>query len=644
MRALALALVCALALMLATLVNAALPARAAYAGEVTFSTVKIEANANTDGSLHVVEQRVFDLSGELGALVWELDGLPEGASLEVAGVRMAPVDASGAVTGEWVTLPETSFALGWRGAAADSPTGNAGNAGGSDAGNAGAAGGSDASATGATGAAGTTVTGVGPGRDTFAIDTPNNALYVFSAWADTRAIIEIDYTLVAGIQVYEDMAQINWRYVTEAWGIDAANVSLSIALPLPSGVAAVSGDNVLAWGHGPAEGELKVGADGVVSYVVPLVEAGRYAEARVLFPVSWLTNLSEQAKSARIVENIRDAAIAEESGWTDGAAFWRTWDAGVVATSAGLSALALLLGALVFAVRGRSRAVQAGEGERAVAVIGATVDASAVEPTATAELSATAEPIEPIEPLEPAVAGRLLRWNEEDLHDLTATVVHLVRAGVLHVEHEASAQGEDAADALGYRLTIDDAAAAQLKSPIEVASLELLFNKLAQGADALSLKQVVECAEKNPAAFVDAIDAWQKLLTQEVARQGLFDKKSLFAQKLLGAELVLVLLIGGGATAALGNVVPVAFALPTAIALGIMANYVPRRSKDGAKLVVRYEAQAPAVAPANERGSFADALDAVLEHTFAHAQTAAAQDRVDTSNKGSFGGTYINKN
>ena len=576
---------------------------------LTFASVNIEATAETDGSLHVIERRVVEPQGAIGSLVWEFDHLPEGASLEVLGVRMAPVDADGNVIGDWAKLPAVAFVLDWR----------------------------DGSS--------------GPSAEAYSYDSPKNTLYVFAPSTSVRSIVEIEYDIIAGIEVYDDMAQINWRYVTEAWPFSASDLNLTSAMPLPSGVTAVSGSNVYAWGHGPAEGVLAVGSDGVVTFVTPQLDAGRFADARVLFPQSWLTNLSPQAAAARLDGHIRDAAISEEGGWTDQGVFWRKWDMGVIAASAGLSAVALLLAVAVYRLRGKPFAAagagRAGAGSADLAGTPAASGEAALMVAVAADAAVAVADLaerEPLEPLEPAVAGRLLRWNEQHVHDLTATVVSLARRGVVSVETQAAAPRTD------LRLVLNDEEAAKLSSPIDIAALDLLFNKIGEGSRVLRLGSIYDYAQAAPAPFVRMIDHWQRVLTDEVARLGLFDAKSLSAQKLLAAEALAVFIAGVAVSVALGNPVPVAFAAPTALAVGVMANYAPRRSRKAAALLARYEQQmsrmsgrgpAGAYLPqAEELARLTDALDGVLENSFANAQTVAAKQRVAASRQGSFGGTY----
>lgn len=65
-----------------------------------------------------------------------------------------------------------------------------------------------------------------------------------------------------------------------------------------------------AWGHGPLDASLEFDGNDIV-YTVPGVGTDEYAEARVTFPVSWLTGMVPSSISR--LPNIR----AEEQQWAD---------------------------------------------------------------------------------------------------------------------------------------------------------------------------------------------------------------------------------------------------------------------------------------------------------------------------------------
>ena len=141
----------------------------AFAKSYDMTKVDITAQAETDGSLHAVEQRTFDFNGDFTAVWWTFEGLPSNAELKVNSVRMARVDGDGNVVGEWETLPGVPFVLDWR-----------------DAG--------------------------GPGTDAYSVDAPKNTVYAFFDVSDEKAVIELDYTVVNGVQAYKDVAEVNWKY------------------------------------------------------------------------------------------------------------------------------------------------------------------------------------------------------------------------------------------------------------------------------------------------------------------------------------------------------------------------------------------------------------------------------------------------
>ena len=100
-------------LLCATLAGFGAPCQA-WAKSYTCPSVNIMAQAQTDGTLHVVEQRTFDFDGAYTAVWWEFKDLPSKAEVEVASVRVAPVDDAGNVVGEWQTLDPVKFQIDWR--------------------------------------------------------------------------------------------------------------------------------------------------------------------------------------------------------------------------------------------------------------------------------------------------------------------------------------------------------------------------------------------------------------------------------------------------------------------------------------------------------------------------------------------------
>ena len=100
---------------LAVFAVAALAPARAYAKSYTMPQVDITAEVQSDGSLHVVEQRTFDFDGSFTAVWWTHGALPENGALQVNGVSIADLGESGsAESAELQSISETPFNLDWR--------------------------------------------------------------------------------------------------------------------------------------------------------------------------------------------------------------------------------------------------------------------------------------------------------------------------------------------------------------------------------------------------------------------------------------------------------------------------------------------------------------------------------------------------
>ena len=517
-----------LALLAAALVLAAVALLAAAPGEAfaksyDMTKVDITAQAETDGSLHAVEQRTFDFNGDFTAVWWTFEGLPSNAELKVNSMRMARVDGDGNVVGEWETLPSVPFVLGWR-----------------DAG--------------------------GPGTDAYSVDAPMNTVYAFFDVSDEKAVIELDYTVVNGVQAYKDVAEVNWKYVGDQWEESSADVTMTLALPVPQGVAVEPGENVRAWGHGPLDGSLAINADGSVTYTVPKVNAGQYAEARVVFPVAWLTNLSPDAAKLHADEMRLDKVLADEEDWADQANRNRMQSLAFV-IGCGVLCVLLIAWALWSYFRyGKEHA-----------------------PSFTDEYWRDV----PDPRVHPAVIGRLWRWDRESQDDFTATLMHLSHSGAIRIDRgtyqdqKSFGRTETVED---YYLTRVPAVADAVENPIDRQALDLLFGTIAAGGDSLWFGTIEQYGKDHPEEFLDAMKGWQGIVSAETNRWDFFEVKGKRYQGYLVTLAILVGVAGLGIGLLMDNFIPLIFMLPTAIALGVIGNYMPRRSVEGNNLVAKCKA------------------------------------------------------
>ena len=529
-------LLCAVILLMICLLPFCMPGKA-LAADYRCSEVDLLASVETDGSVHMTDQRIFDLTeGESAPerLKWLYDGFIEGAEVTIERVRMAPVDGDGALAGEWTELPETTFLLPWRG-------------------------------------------GGGPEHDAWAYDKFQHTLYAFVDAMPERVMFEVVYRVEDAIEAFDDAADFQWLYVPQDYDVALADVRAEVVLPVAADDSVKVMENVYAWGHGPADGEVDIRSDGTVIFKDPAVEPTMYAKARVMFPVEWLTNLSEEARLANQGTLQYYWTSRYEETWVDTDTSQEVIRLGLALGLLGLSAALLLAALIVWWRWGRER-------------LPAFRDDYWMNPPADA--------------MAPAVLGRLWRWNHESPDDIVATVLDMVHRGVLEVRDDElviPAAGEEpakrvesgSAAALAAPRVADvgaddapdapDANAADAANAeqvaLDVATLRLL-RMVATGGRTLSRAKLSALAHEHPRDLLEASAAWQRRLTALVEPYGFFDTASRRAQHVvLGAAIFLAVI-------AVAAIIWVSWrvgvlALATAAAMGVLGNYTMRRSPEG---------------------------------------------------------------
>ena len=392
--------------------------------------------------------------------------------------------------------------------------------------------------------------GGGAEKLAYAYDSPKDTLYVFFVGSVFDVIVEVDYVVTGGMVAYADMVDLSWEYVPAEREAAFGNVTLDVALPVPAGVTVLPGENVCAWGHGPESGSVEVRADGTVAYSAALVGAGQYELAHVLFPAEWLTNADRSFLLAHQGNLILEETKAAEAAWTDSSSAWWCNRLRLFAALA-FGCAGLLLAALaLYALFGRD-----------------------FKPDYRGAFWCGV----PEEGMQPAVLGRLMRWNRRSARDIGVTVSALAQVGAVRV-------GE------GGSLTVVDRVACRRADALERATLNLLFWRIAGGQATLSVAEVGEFAARHPQELLRLVREWQQVLTAEVVSAELFDARSLRLQKVLAVLACALAVSGVAMSAVMGDVAPAGAMLPTGIALGVLANYMPRRTKRGNGIAARCKA------------------------------------------------------
>lgn len=224
--------------------------------DYSIDKVSIDATIGPDGTLSVIEDRTFDFDGSYHGVYWKL---PEGT---YEGAELTPHIASVGIVEDGVY---TEFAH---------------NAGGIDG--------------------------------SFDVTDEGSYLEVklYSAHEDESATFRIVYSYPDLAQRYEDVGELYWKFVSDGWDVASDNVTCTVHLPVPSGESVEAGSNVRAWGHGPLDASLAFDGSAIV-YTVPGVGTDEYAEARIVFPESWLSGATQRSGE------VLDSVLSEEQAWAD---------------------------------------------------------------------------------------------------------------------------------------------------------------------------------------------------------------------------------------------------------------------------------------------------------------------------------------
>lgn len=501
----------------------------AFAEDYRCTQVDLRASIETDGTVYFTDQRLFDFAqsdGRQERLTWLYEGFSEDAELAIQHVRMAEADAEGNVVGSWRELPSVTFELSWR------------DGGGSDS-------------------------------DAWSYDKFQDTLYAFVRNMPERAVFQVDYLVRHGVEAYDDAADFNWLFAPEHYAVDMENITATVVLPVPAETAIVPGENVMAWGHGPADGTVDIGLDGAVTFRDPRVDSEGFAFGRVMFPVLWLTNLSQEDRLEHQGELQYYWTARYEETWVDRDSHQRILADSLRMGLMGLLALLLAGGLVAYGKWGRERPPHFRDDYWCGV---------------------------PAPGLPPAVVGRLWRWNHENPDDVVATVLDMVRRGRLCLasvegrlalgvaetdprmawSRSASDLSEEAmADTAAYRRVDDETVA--------------LVRALADEEGWLDAKRLSEEARQRPSHVLRAVQRWQQSLTDTVAPYGFFDQGSRRAQQVVLIVAGCTALVAVPAWIILGWASGV-ITLAAAACLGVLGNYIMRRSPEGNEIAAHAKA------------------------------------------------------
>lgn len=470
----------------------------------------VDASVAEDGSLHVVDAREYQFTGTYSLTAAILDPPESGAAI-VNGVSVIDADGTRA------SLTEVPFDTLWR------------------------------------------TTG-GPGNGYYSYDSEKKTLYAFSKTSNATKTFVFDYTYTNAIDRYDDCSVLYWQFIPKGWDVDTNNVNATLTLPVPSGQAVSGGGNVIAYGHGDLSGDVAFNADGTISYTIPRVKSGTFAEMRVAFPPSWTPSVSSAKTHA---SSQWDSIMQEEAGWQREAQMKRIASALLLVVPLLLSVAMVVASIVMFRRHGKEHEPEfQGEYWRDV----------------------------PAKGVHPAVVGRIWRWNEEDPNDLIVTMMHLGNQHVVSIDAEQSVrQRKILGDKVEttYRLTYHEDEAADLER-IDYKALDAMFKHFS--GDTFTLSELQEYAKEHAEEFMDGVKRWESAVDDEVGKRGYFELEGERHKSVMQFVSVGIAVLAAVLSVVLENFAPLLGLLPGCAVMFAFSFFMPRRSRYAVEIHARCEA------------------------------------------------------
>ncbi len=368
----------------------------------------------------------------------------------------------------------------------------------------------------------------------------------FSARDETR-VFQLSYRLLNLILIHQDGGELYYDFVGDEWDYSIDEVQVDLYLPR----GAEEGE-VMAWGHGPLYGEVRIVSPRHVRWQVSPLPAGTGLTGRMVFPEDLVAEgrrTFEDRVEAIILQEKERAKRADEQVW-------------LARVDLILAPIVFLLSLLVFIYLWTRY-----NREHAVPFQGAYYRKLPGE-------------------YSPAELGVLWRFNMVNTQDVLATIMDLARRGYIMIEEYKIDEGSRQ-EKKGYilkRLEEDDPPLVHEKKLVD-----FLFREVGQGPE-VSFQDLEEFTKKNKKEFSRFWKEWQKELKKRGQELNFFDENSVNkGRKLQVGSGVLLFL--GAATVLIKGMIFTALAFFLGGLILILAGAVARRrSEKGARDFVRWRA------------------------------------------------------
>ena len=310
------------------------------------------------------------------------------------------------------------------------------------------------------------------------------------------AIFYVSYTMTGAVMSWSDTAELYWKFVGDGWSANSDDVEMEVYFADGAiGTPASKGDNFRAWGHGPLTGDVSIDADEpMVTYTIPCVHEGEFAEARIAFPSDWVPGLSASS------EERMPTILSEEKTWAEEANARRARARMIANTLAAVSVVAAVTFTGVIVVlklrRRKPKPLFQDEYFRDV-------------PSAD----------------HPAVLAALMSWNDVPDQAYIATLMKLTDDRVIKLEEATETKKKGLLrrekEERTYRITVtDEAWKAAKKDGIDRDVLKVFFAGVKPDKDGVrsrTFSELEEYASERTESVGDKLEDYQNTVKGELA-------------------------------------------------------------------------------------------------------------------------------
>lgn len=314
--------------------------------------------------------------------------------------------------------------------------------------------------------------------------------------SDDSAIYYVSYTMTGAVMNWADTAELYWKFVGDGWSANSDDVEMEVYFADGAiGTPASKGDNFRAWGHGPLTGDVSIDADEpMVTYTIPCVHEGEFAEARIAFPSDWVPGLSASS------EERMPTILSEEKTWAEEANARRARARMIANTLAAVSVVAAVTFTGVIVVlklrRRKPKPLFQDEYFRDV-------------PSAD----------------HPAVLAALMSWNDVPDQAYIATLMKLTDDRVIKLEEATETKKKGLLrrekEERTYRITVtDEAWKAAKKDGIDRDVLKVFFAGVKPDKDGVrsrTFSELEEYASERTESVGDKLEDYQSTVKGELA-------------------------------------------------------------------------------------------------------------------------------